>query len=318
MRPIRTHHKIAGQSVLAIRFFLVFITVSFFYLSVFSQASAAKENVLLSPAYQEVTFAEKDAEKTIHFKLFNNTRKTFEFELNPVNFAPQGENGGLKFFEAENSSYLFSLASYMQLESPKVQLEPGEKKDIPVNIINRQDLSPGGHYAALIVRQMPVGEKTQVTEAVSALIFLKKTGGERYNLSLKDVSWPSSFITFYFPKQSSVIFQNEGNIHVVPYGQAEVKDMFGRLLYKGVLNENSYFVLPDSRRNIFISYQKMGWSLPVSFNSVSIFGRDSLKKVHYSYSTTFLYVNPYFAGGLAVVIAGLLMFRTYGKKKKKP
>ncbi|MGE5042118.1 MAG: WxL protein peptidoglycan domain-containing protein [Candidatus Levyibacteriota bacterium] len=298
-----------------VRVCLLFLLIALFPL--FTPRVFAKENVSLSPAYQEVIFSD-EPEKTIQFTLTNNTKKTFEFELNPVNFAPADQNGGLKFFEAEKSSYLFSLVSYMQLESPKIQLEPGEKKTIPVTIMNRQDLSPGGHYAALVVRQVPIGEQTQVTEAVSALIFLKKTGGERYNLSLKDVSWPASFITFSYPHQTSVLFQNEGNIHVVPYGTVSIKDMFGRQLYKGVLNEDSFFVLPDSRRNIFITFHEdVEWGIPISFNTISISGADSLKKVHYSYETTFLYVNPYVTGGLVIMLAGYFLFKGYGRRKKK-
>ena len=188
------------KSALRIGFFLLLFLLCF---SV-SQARAS-ENISLSPAYQEVDLAEKEPEKKISFTLSNNTSHSSQFELMPVNFAPNDPNGGLKFFEAKEQSYLFSLASYLQFESTNFVLEAHEKKEIPIIIENRQDLS-------------------------------KKIGGERYNLSLKDISFPPSLFTFSYPKDVRVTFQNEGNIHLIPYGGSEVRDMFGRLLYIGFLS----------------------------------------------------------------------------------
>ncbi len=299
------------KSALRIGFFLLLFLLCF---SV-SQARAS-ENISLSPAYQEVDLAEKEPEKKISFTLSNNTSHSSQFELMPVNFAPNDPNGGLKFFEAKEQSYLFSLASYLQFESTNFVLEAHEKKEIPIIIENRQDLSPGGHYAALIVKQIPGEGETKISPAISALIFLKKIGGERYNLSLKDISFPPSLFTFSYPKDVRVTFQNEGNIHLIPYGRSEVRDMFGRLLYIGVLNENSFFVLPDSRRYIYLTQREVSFSLPISFNTFTFSGTDSLKKVTYSYKNTFIYINPVFASVVLILAICVPIGIRYLKKRK--
>ncbi len=299
------------KSALRIGFFLILFLLCF---SV--KVSFASENIALTPAYQEVDISEKESQKKISFTLFNNTSHSSQFELSPVNFAPNDPNGGIKFFEAKQSSYLFSLASYLQFESTNFILEAHEKKEIPIIIENRQDLSPGGHYAALIVKQIPGEGETKISPAISALIFLKKVGGERYNLSLKDISYPSSLFTFSYPKDIRATFQNEGNIHLVPYGRSEVRDMFGRLLYAGVLNENSFFVLPDSRRYIFLTQRQVSVSFPISFNTLTFSGTDSLKKVKYSYKNTFIYISPVFASVALFLALCIPIGIAYRKRRK--
>lgn len=92
--------------------------------------------------------------------------------------------------------------------------------------------------------------------------------------------------------------------------------MFVRLLYIGVLTENSFFALPDSRRYIYLTQREVSFSLPISFNTFTFSGTDSLKKVTYSYKNTFIYINPVFASVVLILAICVPIGIRYLKKRK--
>jgi hypothetical protein len=158
--------------------------------------------------------------------------------------------------------------------------------------------------------------KTTILPAVSSLILLKKTGGEQYNLSIREVDWPHNLVEFFYPKKIHVTFQNEGNVHLVPYGRIEIRDMFNRLISKAIINPSSLYIFPSSRRRISLETEPISISLPLSFNTLTIRGQDSLKKTNFAYQETYLYVNP-FAGILLILLPIILRLVSRKIKKKK-
>ncbi len=270
------------------------------------------------PAYLEVSLEKANETKQIHIDLTNHSSHHVALEMFPIDFKQRDLDGLTTFIGQQEGSYSYSLASFLSFESNRVELDPGEKKPFVVQIKNRSDVSPGGHYAAIIARlineSMSSGS-TYVAPSVSSLIYLSKTGGDKYKISLNDVSWPINSVVFSYPVYMQLTMQNEGNVHLVPYGLMEIKDNFNRRLFKGIINNNSARILPESRRNIDVDISRLTWSWPVSFNTMTITGHDSLNKVTYSRTKKFLYIHPLFVMLLLVGVG--LCFRLLVLRKKK-
>lgn len=278
-------------------------------------ASVKKTGLELFPAALDITITQAEQEKEESIFLVNHNTHAITLELKAINFRQKDLSGIVQFLGEKSETYTYSLASYIQLPFTEIALEPGEKKEVPIIITNRQDLSPGGHYAGIIVRQKLNAQQkantTAILPAAASLIFLRKSGGEQFNLSIKDVDLPSHTFEFMYPKKVTLLFQNEGNVHLIPHGRVEIKDMFGRLISKGILNVSSVYVFPSSRRYISIDIQKLRYSLPVSINVIDIKGQDTLKKTTYLYKQTYIYINPVFGLGLL----GLIIALIYRKKR---
>lgn len=272
-----------------------------------SAAPKDTASLQVAPAYAEVTLEKPDETQKLELTYTNNSQSLLELELFPIDFKQADDLGSIQLLPAPGS-YSYSLSSFLSLESRSIILEPGQEKSFIVTIRNRQDLSPGGHYAA-IVAKITHSDTEKVSEpklqpAVSSLILLRKVGGERFNMSLKDVNWPGSSLIFSYPRQVLLTFQNEGNIHLIPYGRIDVKDMFGRLLYKGIINTGSLAVFPESRRHIYVDLEKIERQSPLSINTFTVTGEDSLKKTPYTFKETFIYIDPILLIGVLVLLSG--------------
>jgi hypothetical protein len=257
----------------------------------------------ISPAILDIEIPSTDEEKTVTFYLTNHTQGSMEIELFALDFQQQQDSGIVQFLSDIKANYTYSLASFVSLPFESFTLESQEEREIPIVIRNRQDLSPGGHYAALVARikapQSP--GRTVILPSVAALMLVHKTGGELYNMSLRDYSFPKGMIAFQYPKKIDLLFRNEGNIHLIPRGTIEVRDMRGKLVSKGQINVSSGYVFPTSRRSYSIEMFPVGRSYPISFNTVHIEGTDSLHKTVFLTKQSYVYVNPYLLGMILLV-----------------
>lgn len=279
-------------------------------------AFAASSGIEVSPAYLEVAISEDGERKDVPITLTNKTDREVTLDIYPLDFLQKDEMGTIGFLGQDNS-YSYSLSSFLSFATRQVILEPGEKKDVLVTITNRHDLSPGGHYAAVIAREArgegDSEDKTRITPSIASLLLIHKEGGERFNASLIQSSWPKGLVTFSYPKFFTMTIQNAGNIHITPYGRVEVRDLFGRLLEDGSINPNSLVVLPESRRIIDVFMTPLAMSLPISLNTISIKGHDSLNKTSFELKDSFFYVHPL----VPVVILAVLILLGFIKFKKR-
>lgn len=289
--------------------------LSFLFLIPQQASSATKGSLQIAPAVSEVVLKENEAEKEIEFTLKNNSEESISLEVFPVKFRAVGEFGKIGF-EGIGGSYSFPLLSYFVPKENTVELAPFEEKKIQATVINRGDLSPGGHYVALIVRFVDKnieGDGSYLNPTLSSLVLIRKTGGERFNLSLKDSNFPRGILDFFYPKKITLLFQNEGNVHVVPYGRIDIKDIFGRNTHKGIINTGSLNVMPSSRRYLTVDMQKLRWSWPLTLNTVDVTGHDSLNKTRFIFKETYIYINPLL--GLLLPL-GFGIWRVKNKRKK--
>lgn len=208
----------------------------------------------LEPLYTEADIVDADAEKKLTMTLTNRTGTDATFRLSAVDFGSLDESGGVAFLgQGDENGNRYGLASWIALENERVTVPAGQAEEITVIIRNRESLSPGGHYGAILFHVEERNGGTDESPSVSvnssfaSLIFAKKTGGETYDLSYKgDVGLQGDPLGI--SARISLRFQNGGNTHLIPRGRVVVTDFIGRVVRTGVINGESARILPESFR----------------------------------------------------------------------
>jgi hypothetical protein len=200
---------------------------------------------------QEVSLEEGETSETYVASVTNETESLATFELSVIDFGSLDESGGVAFLGATGElGEKYTLASWMQPEASEVTIASGETRSIRVRIENRESLAPGGHYGALIFKNVSAirsdTSSVAINQILSSLVLVKKTGGARYGLELASLEHPDP--RPFFERLVIPRFRNPGNVHVIPRGEVRVTDPLGRLIYRGVLNEGSAIILPETFR----------------------------------------------------------------------
>ena len=119
-----------------------------------------------------------------------------------------------------------------------------------------EDASPGGYYGAILVsaedRNTDDAENSAgIAKIVTRLgsIFLVRVNGETNEASsLSDFKpiGPTQMFYSNHPEGFEVAIKNEGNVHLVHYGQVVVENMFGKKVKS--IPIDAFFSLPESTR----------------------------------------------------------------------
>lgn len=276
-------------------FCLILVTAAL-VLSANHKASATAQQpdgLTVSPAFQMVTVPVGASQQPVSFKITNNRPVAQSFSLSVADFNALNESGGL-FFVGTNPTSLqkkYGLAKWISLPQASISLQPKQTMTINATILNLPDLNPGGHYGALMIA---LGGQNQpgsiaIHPIASSLLFVTKLGGDTHRMSLKSVSFDSRL--FKLPSKMTLRFHNDGNTHLVPRGSVSIFNPNGKLISKGIINENSGILLPEVDRDYSVSLHKVAISnLPGKYKIKVDFRFDGLNQYR-SYQKTFFYIS---------------------------
>jgi hypothetical protein len=215
-----------------------------------------RSGITVTPSIIRLDLESDAPQAEIYYK--NNTRAALELKFSAQDFSETEETGRIRFLdEKEAENYQYSLASWIIFERQSISLLPGEEQAVKVSI-DKDRLTPGGHYASIQAEIVQPEEEGQVPikGILSTLIFVRtSTGNERENMSLETHQMQKNFLGF--PQGLSIRLKNSGNVELVPYGLIEIRDMFGNVVAKGILNEGSLIILPQSIRRFDIQITRI-------------------------------------------------------------
>jgi hypothetical protein len=222
-----------------------------------AQPAKPLQGITISPAYQQSSVSEGESERAVSFTITNNRPVQQDFKLSVADFNTLGETGGL-FFVGANPTQLqkkYGLAKWFKLSQDKITLGAKQSAKIEAQILNLPDMSPGGHYGALMITANSVESGNDVNKVAlnpiaSSLLFVTKLGGDTHKLSLSDVQVSRSL--FKLPDSITLRFHNAGNTHLIPRGIVTVSDAQGNIVSKGIINDSSSIILPETNRKIFV------------------------------------------------------------------
>jgi hypothetical protein len=206
------------------------------------------------------------------------------------------------------------------LEVPEqITLHAGETKNITARIINRQTLTPGGHYGAIIVTSAPAvtindtsNNAIALQDSVSALVFVTKHGGERFGLNLKQLELSSRW--FNLPHKVDLTFENAGNVHVVARGLVEIKNAAGKLVAKGIINQDSLELLPERTRTMSVVVRQLSNFIWPGLYRVQATYRYDGKQEGSVREENIFYIGPYFPLLTAVIL--IILFYWFIRKTR--
>ena len=177
--------------------------------------------------------------------------RTFMLEVEDITGSKDGSSA-VSLTGKERGPY--SIADYISFPKDTFTLELGERARIPVTITVPPDAEPGGYYGSVLVSTVRVGEsgegvapRSPIIARVGSLFFLRVQGeaiveGKTLDLSLINGKW------WYEkgPVELGILYENTGSVHVNPYGELSITNMFGEEV--GFIELEPWFVLPKSLR----------------------------------------------------------------------
>lgn len=226
-----------------------------------SQAAAA---ISVTPASQQLELLPDQTNLALSVDLTNSTASEVTLDLQVVDFDSDQQLAGRAVFaglDATEFTTVHGVAKWLSLEQSSLTLQPGQTATVTGNLRNSDDLSPGGHYGAILATQKSSDSSNQVgvQPAVSSLLFIAKRGGEVLGVSLNVVQSERSW--WGGVTDTGLQFDNPGNVHVVPRGLVEVIDPWQRVIGKGVINAESAILLPGQDRTLQVPVQSQGLPL---------------------------------------------------------
>lgn len=156
----------------------------------------------------------------------------------------------------------YSVQDYITMPATSFTLDLGERARIPVTISVPTDAEPGGHYGSVLVSTVRAADSQEINTPqspviarIGSLFFIRVTGdaetaGETKELSLINGKW------WYEkgPVEFGIVYENTGSVHLNPYGEISIKNMFGEQV--GFVELEPWFVLPKSLRLREISWDR--------------------------------------------------------------
>lgn len=210
---------------------------------------ALDNGIVVEPPMQDLVVEATDKTVVMTINYTNNSNSLIGLKLSTIDFGALDESGGVAFLGLNKNviDKKYALASWVSLSENVVNLQPKTSKKIKVTILNKESLSPGGHYAAVLATLEQEGEgenKVWLNQGLSTLLYVTKKGGEKFDLKFNQLV--THKILWNLEDNVEVRLQNQGNVHLVPRGLAQVVSRKNVEVARGVLNADSSIILPET------------------------------------------------------------------------
>lgn len=284
-----------------------------------SEPTKRVTGITISPAFQNVTLSPDKPGDAFDFSVTNNTSEPYEFSLAVQDFGSLDETGGVLFVgETERKlNYRYGLSEWATLEKDRIVVEPKRTEKVRVSIINKESLTPGGHYGAVLLTPLQSNDrptKVQINQVLSSLLFVKKEGGEIYNFGLRSYEFERH--VFSLPQEVQFRFQNAGNVHVIPRGTITVADPRGRLVSRSIINSGSAIILPETFRQIRVPVESVAASWLPGTYTMNIAYRFDGETREQTRTVSFVYV-PIWSVLAALALAALTVATVLSRKFRR-
>jgi len=192
--------------------------------------------------------------------------RTFELVVEDITGSSNADRA-VTFMGDEQGPY--TIKDYISFPQKNFKLNLGERAKFPITISVPEDAEPGGYYGGVLVSTVKDdgvndgagSARSPIVARIGTLFFLTVPGnilkeGNTKSLTLIEAkSWYEKG-----PINFSILSENTGSIHLNPYGEMRVKNIFGEEV--SFIELEPWFVLPKSMR-----------SRDVSFDREMLFGR---------------------------------------------
>lgn len=195
----------------------------------------------------------------------NRTGEIINFSATVEDFKGT-ETGELPVVLMGDAKSPYSLKDYLKPETNTFTLNHGQKITLPVTIEVPADAEPGGLYGAVLISALPpvlgqsagedeVAGGVRIMGRVGCLFFVRVSGLVNENGELKAIRTLENK-KFYTqgPFTFELLYQNNGSVHLNPYGVIQIKNIFGQQIDE--IEQLPWFVMPQSLRINKVEWDK--------------------------------------------------------------
>lgn len=216
---------------------------------VFGEESAPQSALGVSPAISELVLTPGE-KKTDKILVFNVTNFPLPIKGTVRNFNPKEEVPG----EAKK---IYDASSWFTITPSDFILQPNSQKEVKITVNPPKEAEPGGHYATIYFQPLLPAEvispqTAYLTARVGVLSFLIVKGDIEEKASL--TSFNTKSFRQFGPIDLSLKINNEGNVHLLPVGEAIVWDFRGKKLAEISLAPSQ--ILPKTIKEFSFSWPK--------------------------------------------------------------
>jgi len=279
------------------------------------------KGITISPIIRQVTLGPGLITAKTEIQITNSNSYTFTAGIKAVDFKALEESTGVTLSQLGTPLSQYGLADWMNLPGGNsIVLDPGKSIQVEVDIDNRSDLTVGGHYGAVVISTSS-GSNTGTTNTISlnqvvaSLYFVTKTGGFNFGVNLTKIATNSSHDGI--PNNLALTFESTGNSFITPRGYVEISDRKGRLVERGIINEQSNLIIQGTSETLNTPLQTMS---PATLNGrykISAYyeyqGAQSYS-IKTIYFTRGFYINPDII--YAVVTGAICLLLLYFLQRK--
>lgn len=187
--------------------------------------------------------------------------RTFELTVEDMSGSDSADEPVVLLGEARGP---YTLKDYVYFPEKTFTLKLGERARIPVTITIPADAEPGGFYGSVLVSTIQTDDsknidysvpKSPVIARIGTLFFLTVPGNvkkesETKKLSLTNDNW----LYEKGPIELNVLYHNTGSVHLNPYGELRIKNLFNEEV--GFMELEPWFALPQSFRTRSITWDR--------------------------------------------------------------
>jgi hypothetical protein len=187
-----------------------------------------------------------------------DSNRSFQFHIEDMSGSADGKDAVVLLGDQDGP---YSLKDYVSVPESVITLGLGERARIPVKITMPSNAEPGGYYGAVLVSTIQTNPddgtataQSPIVARIGTLFFITVPGEAERNSSL--VSFSTTNDQWWFSKGPiplGLTYENKGSIHLNPYGEVRVTNIFGNEV--GYVELDPWFVLPKSIRTRDITWE---------------------------------------------------------------
>ena len=200
---------------------------------------------------------------TKEIMITNRLGKTMDFKVEISDFkGSRNPEETVVYLEGEKGPY--SLKDYIKPEITEFTLAHGQRMILPVEVSIPPDATPGGLYGAILVSSHPpltpaeiekekAKGQIQLISRLASLFFIRVKGDVNENGFLKEFKTTKKYYE-EGPIPFEILFENNGNVHLLPYGIIEIYNTLNKKVDE--IELNPWFSLPDSLRSRTVNWDR--------------------------------------------------------------
>lgn len=193
----------------------------------------------------------------------NRLGQTMDFKVEVSDFkGSRNPEETVVYLEGEKGPY--SLKDYIKPEITEFTLTHGQRMILPVEVSIPSDATPGGLYGAILVSSHPsltpaqiekekAKGQIQLVSRLASLFFIRVRGDVIEDGFFKELKTNKKYYE-KGPIPFELLFENNGNVHLLPYGIIEIYNVSNKKVDE--IELNPWFILPDSLRSREANWEK--------------------------------------------------------------